>query len=177
MKKTTALALAVLLAGNFASAAPAGVQAAKHFHHMKGSKSELPRGFDRLNLSEEQKAKIKAIVEADRQGKQAHHAQQREQRRQQFRQNAQTRLQQERALLGSKQFDEQAARKMIAERRQARLADEVQRTERELQMLKKRHAIFQVLTPAQQQQYQNMQDEMRQGRYKSKSDKGRNPHR
>ncbi len=63
----------------------------------------------------------------------------------------------EQKLMSNKTFDEAAARQMIVERQQERLQMEREHAERELQMLKKRHAIYQVLTPAQQKQLQELQ--------------------
>ena len=95
----------------------------------------LPRGFAKLNLSETQKQKIKAILDAN----QAQNAK-----------NAPphgARMAQHDELLTASTFDEAKARQMIQERQQ-RNAD------RELQHLKTQHAIFQVLTPEQQKQWQ-----------------------
>lgn len=158
MKKTVALTLALLLGTNIAVAADFSSFLSKYgfFQHVVGQKKALPRGFDRLNLSEQQKARIYAIVEADRREYEEHqHA---NHRQQSFQQRMQTRKEQERRLLSSKQFDEKTARQMIAERQQERLSVQRGHAERELRMLKKRHAIFQVLTPAQQKQYQQIME-------------------
>lgn len=140
MKKSTLLVLALF--SSLAVAAPHG----KGFH-----RAELPRGFEYLDLSEAQKAKIKEIVESQP-------APAREHKRTDKQQKFAQLMAQERALMDNKQFDEQAARKMIEERRAERLADERAHAERELHMLKKRHAIFQVLTPEQQQKFRQMRE-------------------
>lgn len=160
MKKITTLALALLIGANFATAAdPAarehqGVYTKKHHKHAQ--RDGLPRGFEQLNLSEEQKAKIRAIAQSDRA---ARPAADKSARREAVKQKMQHRREQERRLLDARHFDEQAAQKLINERQQERLAMQQQHAERELQMLKKRHAIFQVLTPEQQRQYRQMQNE------------------
>lgn len=74
-----------------------------------------------------------------------------------FQQKMAQRQSQEQQLLNSKNFDEQAARKLIAERQQERAE-----LERELQMLQARHAAFQVLTPAQQQKFIALQKQQHQ---------------
>lgn len=119
--------------------------------HGKREKSDLPRGFEKLNLTEMQKSKIKAIVEAD---KPAQHPQMDEAS---FKQKIQARQAAEQKLMSNKNFDEAVARQMILERQQERMNMERNRAEHELQMLKKRHAIFQVLTPTQQKQLQDEQ--------------------
>lgn len=119
-----------------------------HEHH---AHSHLPRGFEKLNLSDEQKAKIKAIVEANKPEAKA------KKDPANFKQKMEARRQAEQKLMSGKQFDEAAARQMIVERQQERMGMEREFAERELQMLKKRHAIFQVLTPAQQKQFQEEQ--------------------
>lgn len=123
----------------------------KIMRHHGGKHSDLPRGFEKLNLSDEQKAKIKAIVEANKPEAKA------KKDPANFKQKMEARRQAEQKLMSGKQFDEAAARQMIVERQQERMGMEREFAERELQMLKKRHAIFQVLTPAQQKQFQEEQ--------------------
>ena len=118
----------------------------------------LPRGFNELDLSEEQKSKIRAIMAQYRPQQPENHAA----RRAEFQQKMAQRQSQEQQLLNSKNFDEQAARKLIAERQQERAELERQHAERELQMLKARHAAFQVLTPAQRQKYTELQKQQHQ---------------
>ena len=113
----------------------------------------LPRGFNELDLSEEQKSKIRAIMAQYRPQQPENHAA----RRAEFQQKMAQRQSQEQQLLNSKNFDEQAARKLIAERQQERAE-----LERELQMLQARHAAFQVLTPAQQQKFIALQKQQHQ---------------
>ena len=160
MKKVTTLALALLIGANFATAADPVARnhqgASAQNHHQHAKRDGLPRGFEPLNLSEEQKAKIRAIAQSDRE---ARPATDKSARREAAKQKMQNRREQERRLLDARHFDEQAAQKLIAERQQERLAVQQQQAERELRMLKKRHAIFQVLTPEQQRQYRQMQNE------------------
>ena len=118
----------------------------------------LPRGFNELDLSEEQKSKIRAIMAQYRPQQPENHAA----RRAEFQQKMAQRQSQEQQLLNSKNFDEQAARKLIAERQQERAELERQHAERELQMLQARHAAFQVLTPAQRQKYTELQKQQHQ---------------
>ena len=115
----------------------------------KFKRDGLPRGFDTLDLSDAQKSKIRSIMAQYRPQQPENHAA----RRAEFQQKMAQRQSQEQQLINSKNFDEQAARKLIAERQQERAELERQHAEHELQMLKARHATFQVLTPAQQQKY------------------------
>ena len=169
MKRSTLLAstAALLLSAGVAVAAGEAVkqQAANDMpppphgdrqkpHHSdkmrnKFKRDGLPRGFDELGLSEAQKSKIRDIM-AQHRPRQPENT---PARRAEFQQKMAQRQSQEQQLINSKNFDEQAARKLIAERQQERAELERQHAERELQMLKARHAAFQVLTPAQQQKY------------------------
>lgn len=124
----------------------------------KFKRDGLPRGFNELDLSEEQKSKIRTIMAQNRSQQPENHAA----RHAAFQQKMAQRQSQEQQLLGSKNFDEQAARKLIAERQQERAELERQHAERELQMLKARHAAFQVLTPAQQQKFIALQKQQHQ---------------
>ena len=85
-------------------------------HKAKGDKwaqrGGLPRGFEQLDLSEEQKAKIRNIMAQHRAQQPENHAD----RRAQFQQKMMQRQSQEQQLMSGKTFDEQAARKLIAER-------------------------------------------------------------
>lgn len=129
--------------------------AAKHTQHLGKSvgQKRMPRagimGFEQLNLTDAQKTKIKQIMEANRPSKPANH----ERQRAEFIQKMQHRQAQEQQLLMGKNFDEQAARKLIEERQQERVQMLHDHAERELQHLKTRHAVLQVLTPAQQKQF------------------------
>lgn len=170
MKKLTAFTVALMMTAGVAVAAeqmqpprgePMQHENGRHGKGMKGMKGDrngLPFGMEELNLTDAQKTKIKAIMEADR----AERTQNRDSNKMaQMKQKMETYQNQERALMGSKNFDENAARRMIAERAQQRAQEraemEKNHADRELQMLKKRHAVFQVLTPAQQKQYQENQ--------------------
>ena len=93
----------------------------------------LPRGFNELDLSEEQKSKIRSIMAQYRPQQPENHAA----RRAEFQQK-------------------------MAERQQERAELERQHAEHELQMLKARHAAFQVLTPAQQQKFIALQKQQHQ---------------
>ena len=124
----------------------------------KFKRDSLPRGFDELGLSEAQKNKIRDIMAQYRprqpENTPARHAE--------FQQKMAQRQSQEQQLLNSKNFDEQAARKLITERQQERAELERQHAERELQMLQAHHAAFQVLTPAQRQKYTELQKQQHQ---------------
>ncbi len=167
MKKLTAFTVALMMTAGVAVAAdqvqtprgePMQQENGRHGKGKRGDRNGLPFGMEELNLTDAQKTKIKAIMEADR-----------PQRNQnidsnklaQMKQKMETYQNQERALMNNANFDENAARRMIAERAQQFSQDraemEKNRADRELQMLKKRHAVFQVLTPAQQKQYQENQ--------------------
>lgn len=163
MKKLTALTVALMMSAGVAMAAshvehPHGEHGGKPHHgkmhgkHHKGKKDGLPFGFAELNLTDAQKTQIKAIMEADRAQKPA-----KDEKMAEFKRKMDAQRQQERTLMSNKNFDEAAARKMIAERDQAREQQRQERNERELQMLKKRHAVFQILTPEQQKQLQENQ--------------------
>lgn len=168
MKKSIVLTLALLLGSNFASASPEHNFAHPPFHQHEHN--NLPRGFEQLNLTAEQKAKIQAIVSNDindHRNNLNHHNENNTSKINQH-------IQQERELLNNKTFNESAARKMVEKQMQEYLAnsskEQSKYIEQRIQMLKKRHAIFQVLTPAQQKQYQEMQDKMH-----SEMDKHRPP--
>ncbi|ULJ62517.1 Spy/CpxP family protein refolding chaperone [Wielerella bovis] len=136
-----------------------------HGHQMK--RDGLPRGFEQLGLSDAQKAQIKTIMEQNRPQK----VDNQDTRRADFQQKMAQRRAQEQQLMSNKTFNEQAARNMIAERQQERAAMEKNHAERELQMLKQRHAVFQVLTPAQQQKFvenQKQQHERMEQRFKQR---------
>ncbi len=179
MKRSTLLAstAALLLSAGVAVAAgeavkqqsandmpppPHGDHSKNHHHpNQMGNKFQrdgLPRGFDELDLSDAQKSKIRSIMAQYRPQQPENHAA----RRAEFQQKMAQRQAQEQQLIGGKNFDEQAARKLIAERQQERAELERQHAEHELQMLKARHATFQVLTPAQQQKYIAMQKQQQQ---------------
>lgn len=159
MKKrnVSAIVVAILASAGIALATSQG----NDYHvdmppsHQEGNidrpKGDVPYGFNQLQLTAEQKAKIKKIMDENRPEKPKDDSQQ--QRREKFKQKIEQQRQQEQELLSKKQFDEQVARKMIQQRQQEREAFEKEKAERELQMLKTRHAVFQVLTPEQQKQY------------------------
>ncbi len=159
MKKLTIATLALMTTAGVAFAANKTDTAANPNGEHRGGKmmrehkkSDLPRGFEQLNLTDAQKAKIKAIVEANQPT-----APKANRDDASFKQKMEARRAAEQKLMSNKTFDEAAARQMIVERQQERLQMEREHAERELQMLKKRHAIYQVLTPAQQKQLQELQ--------------------
>lgn len=179
MKRSTLLAstAALLLSAGVAVAAgeavkqqaandmpppPHGDHSKNHRHpNQMGNKFQrdgLPRGFDELDLSDAQKSKIRSIMAQYRPQQPENHAA----RRAEFQQKMAQRQAQEQQLIGGKNFDEQAARKLIAERQQERAELERQHAEHELQMLKARHTTFQVLPPAQQKKYIAMQKQQQQ---------------
>ena len=104
-------------------------------------------GMARLNLSSSQKAQIEKIRNQYRpnetvQNQKSQHEAQMQQHRTQMN-----------ALLQSKTFDEPQARALIAQQQQWHAAQQQQRAEFQLNRMKEQHAIFQVLTPAQQKQW------------------------
>ncbi len=104
-------------------------------------------GMARLNLSSSQKAQIEKIRNQYRspetaQDQKSQHEAQMQQHRAQMN-----------ALLQSKTFDEPKARNLIAQQQQWHAAQQQQRAESQLNRMKTQHAIFQVLTPAQQKQW------------------------
>ncbi|MDO4998440.1 MAG: Spy/CpxP family protein refolding chaperone [Neisseria sp.] len=107
--------------------------------HMKAGRDGLPREFARLNLSEEQKTKIKAIVEANQAAMQNMEKPQ-----------AKTRE----AVDYNQAFNEQAARQEIAQRQQ-------QHAEMQIRHMKMKHEIMQVLTAEQREQLQSKGDKKR----------------
>ncbi len=119
----------------------------QHKGHGMMSPDGLPRGFERLNLSDAQKKKIKAIMDANRPAQADAQARQAE-----FEQRRAA----EQALISSKTFDETKARQMITEQQQ-------QHADMMLKNMKMRHDVFQVLTPEQQKQWQDMRPQPRDG--------------
>ena len=112
-----------------------------HGEHKQG-RDGLPYGFERLNLSDAQKQQIQTILNNNRP---AQADQNQDARRAEFEQQRAA----EQALISSQTFDENAARQLIAGQQQ-RHADMM------LQQMRVRHQIFQVLTPEQQKQWQDM---------------------
>ena len=108
--------------------------------------------FKGLNSTDEQKAKIQQIQADSR----AAFKKKQENRKQEMadwkKRNEQYRAEQEK-LVTSKNFDEHAARQLIEKRHQEQNKLNQDRVEAELQHMKDRHAMFQVLTPAQQKQF------------------------
>lgn len=161
----SAFTLTALLGAGMATAAPQPEnrpeppkkQAHAKMRHQAGG---LPHGLERLNLNDAQKQQIKRIMEQHRADKPVKQPESRVA----FEQKMQQRQQREQQLLSAAAFDEQAARAMIAERRQEREQAEAALVERELNMLKTRHAVLQVLTPDQQQQYWQQRNQRREFR-------------
>lgn len=114
----------------------------------------LPRGFDKLNLSQEQKNQIKALMQQNQQQR----AQMGETRRAQMQQQLESRRVEEQRLLQNPTFDEAAARQLLNQRINSQ---QQQMVEFELKRLQHRHAIFQILTPEQRAQWQQQQAERR----------------
>ncbi|MCP2041597.1 protein CpxP [Neisseria sp. HSC-16F19] len=103
-----------------------------------GMRGDGHRAWSDLNLSEAQKAQIEKIEQQYRPAPQPDQAA----RQAQFQQWHQQKQQ----LLQGRQFNENAARQLIQQRQQ-------QHAEREMQHLRKQHAIFQVLNAEQQQKW------------------------
>lgn len=121
--------------------------------------------FEGLNLTEQQKAQIKQIQQSHRPQFSAEHRKNLQAAQDKFEQH---RLAEDK-IITSKTFDEHAARQLIEARQQERLTMEKKRAEFELNNLKKRHAIFQVLTPAQQKQFLANQEQARQKQHEKMS--------
>ena len=150
MKKITAIAAAALLGITGAAVAAdsaANMQQPKQTREFK--RGELPRDLQALNLSAAQKTRIQAIMQEGRPAQ----TELSEAQRNQMRAQAQAHRAAEQSLMANKTFDEAAARRLIAEREQARAQFQQRHADFEMQQLKKRHAVFQVLTPAQQKQW------------------------
>lgn len=163
MKKWTAFTLALMMSAGVAVAAD-GFHGKPHHHpahphvHAHKHKSDLPRGFEELNLSDEQKKKIQTIAQEFK----TQHAQLKAEHPKAPK-NQVSRHEKEQELFKKAQFDETAARAMIAERQQVRLEMEKKFADLELHNLKKRHAILQVLTEEQKKQYfSNMENRRKQ---------------
>ena len=150
MKKITAIAAAALLGITGAAVAAdsaANMQQPKQTREFK--RGELPRDLQALNLSATQKTRIQAILQEGRPAQ----TELSEAQRNQMRAQAQAHRAAEQSLMANKTFDEAVARRLIAEREQARAQFQQRHADFEMQQLKKRHAVFQVLTPAQQKQW------------------------
>lgn len=140
-------------------------------HHQMHKKGELPRDLKDLNLSNKQKAEIKKILETNR-AQQPKDALPQQARQAEFAQKMQQQRNAEQAIIGSKKFDEAAARRLIAERQAEHEQHAAERKQRmadmQLNRLKERHEIFQVLTAKQQKQWlenQNQRMEKRMQRH------------
>ena len=102
----------------------------------------MPQDVQELNLSDVQKTKIRVIVQRFR--PQVTSA--REKQRSQYEQRVEK-------ILRKPTFDEEEARSTIAKYRQENSGKKQEYAEHELQLRRQKHAIFQVLTPEQQEQY------------------------
>ena len=102
----------------------------------------MPQDVQELNLSDVQKTKIRVIVQRFR--PQVTSA--REKQRSQYEQRVEK-------ILRKPTFDEEEARSTIAKYRQENAGKKKEDAEHELQLMRQKHAIFQVLTPEQQEQY------------------------
>ena len=102
----------------------------------------MPQDVQELNLSDVQKTKIRVIVQRFR--PQVTSA--REKQRSQYEQRVEK-------ILRKPTFDEEEARSTIAKYRQENAGKKQEYAEHELQLMRQKHAIFQVLTPEQQEQY------------------------
>lgn len=102
----------------------------------------MPQDVQELNLSDVQKTKIRVIVQRFR--PQVTSA--REKQRSQYEQRVEK-------ILRKPTFDEEEARSIIAKYRQENTGKKQEYAEHELQLMRQKHAIFQVLTPEQQEQY------------------------
>lgn len=162
MKKLTAVSAAVLMG--------LALTACSADRHDRGPRTEqgmkkdfkrggMPRDLAELNLTDAQKAQIKQIMEQNR--PQARQQGQRpapdDAQREQFRNQMQVQHAAEQQLILAPAFDEAAAKQLIAQENQQQAAHLQQREAThdafELQQLKTRHAVMQVLTPEQRQQW------------------------
>ena len=149
MNKTAILACVLLASSGFSMADSDHPHDVPSHHKPYQKHDGLPHDLAKLNLTDAQKKQIQTILDQNRPAKPNDHATSREA----FQQKMQQRQAQELNIISSRVFNEQAARQLINERTQERAQLEQDHAERELQMLKTRHAIFQVLTPEQQQQF------------------------
>lgn len=153
MKKITAISTAVLMGLALTACStdrpqhgPRAEQGMnKHF-----SKDGLPRDLSELSLTDAQKDQIKQIMA---QGQVDRPAAPDESQRAAFRSEIQQRRAAEQQLILAPTFDETAARQLVAQRAKKMDQRQQQRSEMELQHLKQRHDIMQVLTPEQRQQW------------------------
>lgn len=115
-------------------------------HQVAARGDLLLPGFEKLNLSDAQKTEILRIMEANRPNNGARPEEN-------MRPDRQAERTAEQALLQNKTFDEAAARELIARQEEASAAHRQQHADAQLQRLKTQHAVFQVLTPEQQQKW------------------------
>ncbi len=150
MKKYTALLALAAVLGLGACAAEGGKQGrdGRHQPHgemrgeMRGKRDGLPRGMDKLNLSDAQKQQIQQIFAAERQ--QAQNARPDDAAREQYRA-------QREAITSGTSFDEARARNLIGQ-------EQAVHAEREISRLRTEHAVWQVLTPEQREQWKQMRE-------------------
>ncbi|ASK27494.1 Spy/CpxP family protein refolding chaperone [Neisseria chenwenguii] len=175
MKKYLAAATAALTLSATACAAQPPKDKPAYDCSRDCTRSEhLPHGFDRLDLSSRQKAKIRKILENERRERQAERSAHEEKMKAKFasleaQHEERIKKEAERQaavdkLISGKKFDEAAARRligeeeaesdrMIADMNADRAEHKPQHEAAQLRRLKNFHAMFQVLTPKQQQQW------------------------
>lgn len=160
MKKVTAISAAVLM--GLALTACSSDKPQRGPKHEQGAQKDFKRGglphdLRELNLTDAQKAQIKQIMEQNR-PQRDQRAAPNDAQREQFRSQMQAQRAAENSLITNATFDEAAARNLIVQRDQNQAERQQRQNEAELQQLKTRHAIMQVLTPEQRQQWlQNQQ--------------------
>lgn len=164
MRKITAVSAAVLMGLALTACSSdkpqrdgrwEGFKHGQGMHHFgkEGNRGNVMRDLRGLNLTDEQKAQIKQILEQNR----PQDNEPAEAERSEIRSQMAQRRTAENSLITSPTFNEAAARELINQQ----YADRVQRhSEMELQKLKTRHAIMQVLTPEQRQQWLAKQEKM-----------------
>ncbi|KLT73028.1 hypothetical protein PL75_04960 [Neisseria arctica] len=167
MKKVTVVSGAVLMGLALAACSSdkpqrEGFKHEQGMHHFgkEAKRGDMMRGLRDLNLTDEQKAQIKKIIEQNR----PQHTQPDQAQRSEFQNQMAQRRAAENSLITSPTFDEAAARELISRHSQQHTERMQRQSEIELQKLKTRHAIMQVLTPEQRQQWLEKQEKMREGR-------------
>ncbi|UOO81983.1 Spy/CpxP family protein refolding chaperone [Uruburuella testudinis] len=170
MKKTAAISAAVLMGlALTACSADKPQRGSKHEQgmHKDFKRGGLPRDLRDLNLTDAQKAQIEQIMQQNRPQRGERPAPDAAER-EQFRSRMEARRAAENSLLTNPTFDEAAARNLIAQGDQYQAQRQQRHNEAELQQLKTRHAVMQVLTPEQRQQWlakqQQRQDARKNGR-------------
>lgn len=146
MKHSIKVTLAALL-----MATSLGATAGHHGGQECGMRGqgEMHKALWQLDLSDEQRTEIKAIFKASKE----EHKAKREQRDDEVRKaEREQRKAQMKALMDAAEFDEEAAKALIAERQQ-------KQSERQLVQMRNHHQVMQILTVEQREQLAEMHKE------------------